>query len=488
MSTDAKNTPLPAGRLEWEPVTPAIRRRMQTCYDHAMKLAAKGEKYDFDYAHDMLLQCVKNDPGNLVYVEAFLDNLQKKHNNKKKSGGSGGRALKKAVKENEWAEVLKQGPELLKSNPWDASTLRPMADACAAYGFNEVELRYLKNALDANPKDVDINKHCAHSLARVGQFDQAMAVWRRIGELRKKDPEVDKMISQLTLDKTRILSGLGDDENATGRVVNEGLSAKADAPKAAPSIGVSESHAPKRREIQLTPRQRLERAISDDPEIVENYFQLADLHMGEGRAPEAVLILQKALAVSGGNFKVQEKLEAAEVEQMRLHVAVAEKRAAHEGTDEATDLVKQLRDELHRRELEIYARRCERHPEDVQLKLELGVRLKRVGNFEEAEKTLMEVRKVPELKAAATIELGECLQQQQKYSNALQFYQRAVELTEQGDETLRKLALYRAGMLAGGLKQYDSAEKWLKTLLKLDPDYRDAQARLDKLAKLRHKG
>lgn len=489
-SASEKTQQLVVGSLEWEPIKPAQRRRLQSCYDHAMKLAAKGEKYDFDYAHTMLAQCVKEDPANMVYVEAMLENLHKKYKNNKRGGGSTGSrgAFKKAVSKGEWEEVLKLGPDVLKANPWDVPTLRGIADACAAFGLHEVELRYLKNALDANPKNIEVNKHCAASLARIGQFDQAIACWNRIGEIRRKDPEVDEMISKLTLEKTRALTGLGEDDTATGKVVNEELAA-AQARKHAEKVKQQEQQTPaKKREIRLTPRQQLERAISEDPEVLENYLKLADLILADGRPGEAVQVLTKALGVAGGDLQVQERLESAQLQHMRVQIAVAEKRAAADGGEEATELVKQLKDQLHRRELEIYSNRVERHPQDVQLKFELGVRLKRVGNIDEAEKVFMEVREDPKLKAAATIEVGECLQRQQKYNHALQFYVRAVELTAKGDANLRKLALYRAGVLAVGLRQLDKAEKWLKELSSLDRRYRDVKARLDKVAELRHKG
>jgi tetratricopeptide (TPR) repeat protein len=173
---------------------------------------------------------------------------------------------------------------------------------------------------------------------------------------------------------------------------------------------------------------------------------------------------------------------------MKLHIAVAEKRAATEKTDEATKLVDQLKEQMHRRELEIWSNRVERQPQDAKLKMELGQRLKKVGNFVEAEKVFTAARENPELKAAATIEVGECLQHQQKYNHALQFYTRAIELTAQGDLNLRKLALYRGGLLAVGLRQFSLAEKWLTELARLDGEYRDVRARLDKLAQLRNKG
>ena len=480
-----------SGHWEWEPITPARRRQLQTCFDHAQKLTTRGETKAHDYINDMLSQCVKGDPGNLVYVEAFLANLQKKYNNNKKGGGSGGNrgALKKAVTKKEWNDVLKLGPDLLAANPWDVSTLRPLAEACAAYGFVEIELRYLKNAFDANPKNIDVNKHCAATLARVGQFDQAVACWNRIGELKKGDPEVDKMISQLTLEKTRFMTGLGEDDRATGKVVHQAPATPQTTQAAADRKMIAPPKAEeKKREIKFTPRQQCERAIAEDPTIPENYFQLADLLMADNRAGEAVQLLQKALAATGGNLQVQQRLEDAQVYQMRLHIGVAEKRAATEKTEEAAKLVEQLKEQMHRRELEIYSNRAQRHPQDTRLKYELGQRLKKVGNYVEAEKVFMAARKNPELKPMATIEVGECLQHQQKYNHAMQFYTRAIELTAQGDLNLRKLALYRGGLLAVGLRQFSLAEKWLGQLAHLDGEYRDVRVRLDKLAQLRHKG
>jgi tetratricopeptide (TPR) repeat protein len=506
MATDTPSTvsaPQPApphGRLEWEGITVARRRQLQTCFDHAKKMAAKPGKYDYDYAHTMLSQCVAADPGNLVYVEAMLENLHKKYNNNKRGGGSGGNrsAFKKATSKKEWVEVLKLGPALLGANPWDVATLRPMAEACAAYGFNEVELRYLKNALDANTKDVEVNKHCAATLARVGQFDQAIGCWRRIGEVRRKDPEVDRMIGQLTLDKTRILSGLGEDEKATGRVVNQSLPAGPTtvapaAPTVSSHIGSTETAKPaeteKKRAINLTNRQKLERAIAEDPTLVENYVKLADEYLLEDRPSEAIMALGKALSAGGGDLNIQQRMEDAQLRQMRMQLAVAEKRAAADGTPESAQLVEQLREQMHRRELEIYVGRVNRQPGDLGLKFELAVRLKKAGNMAEAEKTFMEVRESPQWKPAATIELGECLQHQQKYSHAMQFYNRAVELTAAGsDVNLKKLALYRAGTLAAGLKQFDRADECLSALSALDANYKDVQSRLDKIRQLRHKG
>ena len=49
-----------------------------------------------------------------------------------------------------------------------------------------------------------------------------------------------------------------------------------------------------------------------------------------------------------------------------------------------------------------------------------------------------------------------------------------------------KLARYRAGVLATGLKEFDKAEKHLTELAAVDFSYRDVADRLDKLAQNRN--
>jgi hypothetical protein len=52
---------------------------------------------------------------------------------------------------------------------------------------------------------------------------------------------------------------------------------------------------------------------------------------------------------------------------------------------------------------------------------------------------------------------------------------------------LRKLVLYRAGVLAMGLKDIDTAEKHLTELAGLEFGYKDVADRLDKIAQMRNK-
>ena len=172
---------------------------------------------------------------------------------------------------------------------------------------------------------------------------------------------------------------------------------------------------------------------------------------------------------------------------IRSQVAIAEKRASADPSEEANDLVRRFRAELNRQELLVFHARCERFPDDLNLKYELGIRLKRDGNYSEAIKSFEAVRADSERRTAATLEMGECFQHLKRYGNAMKCYQSAAASAPPTSE-LGKLTRYRAGVLAAALKNVDSAEKHLGQLVSVDPNYRDAAARLDKLKEIRNSG
>lgn len=503
MATDrSSNQPasaeLPPGAAA---LSPTVRKRLQRCFERG-KEVTRQEKPDFDYAHTMFSECVLQDPGNLDYVETMLENLQRKFKNNKRGSrlkGFGGRGpFKKAIAAEDWDDVFRLGLELLRVNPWDVPTLRALAEACRVNHLNEVELRYLKNALDVNRKDVEVNRHCAESLARMGQFDQAIHCWHRVEELDKGNAEARRKISELTLAKARGLPGVetssgSSDEarsskttSSSARKQHEATSeAASQTPKSSQNAS-DKPEAPSPEAADEGPRTilELERAVQKDAADLDAYRELAQRYTDEGRFRDALQTLKRALEAAGGNhLELRELLEDAQVRMVRAQVAVAEKRAAAESSAEAADLARRFRAELNRQELQVLSARCERYPDDLTLQYELALRLKREGNFFEARKAFDRAREAAHLKPAATLEMGECFQQLKQYSNALKCYQAASSIAKPESDT-QKLALYRAGVLAAALKQVEVAEQNFTRLLKLDSDFRDTRARLDKLSQI----
>jgi tetratricopeptide (TPR) repeat protein len=185
---------------------------------------------------------------------------------------------------------------------------------------------------------------------------------------------------------------------------------------------------------------------------------------------------------------VCERLEDVQLKRGRSRAEVAERRAVAEKTEEAIAHAKRVKGEVNQAELEIYTARCERSPGNPSFHYELGLRLKRSGQFNEAIRNFQAARGEAKRKASVLIELGECFQHIKQYKLALTNYTQAVEASSQREPNTQKLALYRAGKLALGLKDLDTAETYLTELAGLDFGYKDVAESLDKLGRLRDKG
>ena len=95
------------------PLTPASRQRLQKVFEHAQRSA---DKDDFEYATQLFTQCVVEDPGNVIYLQKFFANLQKKFKDNKTGARLAGfkikshrSALIKATSKGNWTEALTAG-------------------------------------------------------------------------------------------------------------------------------------------------------------------------------------------------------------------------------------------------------------------------------------------------------------------------------------------------------------------------------------------
>jgi tetratricopeptide (TPR) repeat protein len=421
------------------------------------------------YAIDMFSACVNGDPGNAVFLQSFLAALRRKFG-AKKSGtftsllSAGGRTgMKRAASNAQWRDVIKQGVEILKSNPADHACLLAMAEACGNLMFVDCQAVYLRAALDAAPADAEVNRQCGRFAASQGNFDQAIECWRRIARIKGLAEEAEREIAQLSVDKT-ISAGKG----LVGRAGHQ--AAAAEPAKAGDR------------------RAELMQSVRDNPSDVDGTLELADLFEQDGRIDEAEKLLARALSASGNELKVREHVEDRQLRWAKSKVMIAEQRLATSDTPEHRETVDKLKRAQLRQELEIFGARCSRYPENLTWKYELALRLKAAGKFPEAIRHFQEALKDVRRKGAISLELGECFQSIKQYPLAMQNYEAAVEVLTDRELELRKRALYRAGVLAAGLKDLDAAQKHLSAVAGLDYGYRDVAERLDKLRSAKDNG
>ncbi len=478
--------PARSSRTGLPPITTAVRQRLQAVFEHAQRCA---EKADYDYAHDLFAQCLVEDPANLIYLQHFLGNLAQKYGNSKKgvrfSGlkSKGSRmTLNKAAGKGQWKEAFTAACDALKSNPWETSTLLDVAEAYQQIGSDECQLFVMKWALDAAPKDLTVNRQAAEALTRLGQFDQAISCWRRVEQAKPGDEEAGKAISKLSVERT-IQKGGYNEELLKGAVTDS--KELEDSVRDRVTQGRPEAAAAKSR-AESAQEKALLTAIEAKPADLEKYLELADVFTSQNRLREAVDILGRALAASGGgDLRIRERLEDASLRRAQHQVAVAQRRADQDKTEEAIELARRMTAQANQAELEVYAARAGRNPGNSLLQYELGLRCKKAGKFKEAIQAFQAARDESRQKAMVQLHLGESFQYIKQFKLALSSYEAAVQAADTSQPDTKKLALYRAGVLAAEMNDREKAEKYLTQLAAVDFGYRDVAERLDKLAALR---
>ncbi len=444
-----------------EPLAPAKQKRLQQCFEHASKQMAQE---NYDYATELFSQCVLGDPSNLSYVQSYLGNLKKKYNNNKtgsklailKERGARSK-IKKALAKSHWEDVISNGLKVLVVNPWDVPALTSMATASDEMGDDETEMAYLKAALEANPKNPAVNRQCAMALAARQQFDQAIACWHRVEQVRPNDEEAQRAIASLAVEKT-ILKGKYDESD--------------------PSKKLGKGQEPDQHDQDLTVEKRLQQQIGRNPEELSSYFELAQVHINNEKYKEAEEVLAAALEVSDGDPDVRERLDDVQLRRLRQQISFAE----NDGDQETKE---KLRKELCEKELIVYKNRCERYPNNLAFKYDLGLRYQINGQYNEAIKEFQQARNDPRRKGVCMLALGQCFQQIKQYRLASSHYHSAVDEIPDRDAKNKKKSLYLAGKLALAMNDLDSADKYLTVLAGLDFTYKDVSALLDKIAKLR---
>lgn len=279
---------------------------------------------NYEYAHAMFAECVSRAPNNLQFVESLLKNIQKMNAagvstwSRWLSLGSTYK-LRKLVAAQEWKKVLFLGTELLRKNPRNVAILRAMAEACSHFHYNEVELAYLKRALDIAPKNTDVNRHCARSLGRMGQFDQAIACWHRVEAIKQKDSEASRMISLLCEERLKYPHGMP--TGAERHIENAKVMAGE----------IEDSSTQLEAAVVLDPIHILRQAIAHNPSDIVNYLRLTELCLEADRLNDADDILRRGIAACRENTELirmldavrlrqaQQKLEAQEVGTRRQH-------------------------------------------------------------------------------------------------------------------------------------------------------------------------
>lgn len=460
------------------PPSPEHRRVALGQFERAQQVTAKG---DFDYGIQLLLTCCKLDPANLVYRRYLRQVERAKYKNNLRGSPlamlttSAAKAKIKASKRSrDYLKVLECGEEVLAKNPWDTGTQMDMAEAAEALGLSDLAAWILEQARQKNPKDATVNRTLARLYEKRGNFSQAIALWELVREAVPSDIEAQHKAKDLAASDT---IARGQYEQAVG-----------ESPKRPGSDpGEKEYLAKPAQGSPVGMRDRVEREaeplrarVAADPTNVNAYLHLAGVYRKADQFDKARAVLEEGLGPTGNHFDLIQEIGELETAAFRRNLALTEDNLKKQPDDSQLLKVREeLRKEINSRELESYRRKADRYPAEKIHRLELGVRLFRAGQLDEAIRELQVLRNDPRLQWRVLAYLGHCFKARNNWRLAQRNFEDALQNMPPNETETRKEILLN---LAQGMAESGDLAKAVDVgteLANLDFGYGDIGRLLD---------
>ncbi|MEO2023782.1 MAG: hypothetical protein ABGX05_18310 [Pirellulaceae bacterium] len=429
-------------------ISQSQRRHLQQMYEHAV-IAMRGDARNHRLAHQLLSECVVQDPATPIYISALLDNL-------KQLPGRPTWALLSALRNWNFFRATKQQPSsstiglglrALYRHPDDLRVLCQLATTCLAASLWPAAECYLRQALTIQPDHQQAIQLMAESLLQQARFEESFFYWQQLPEDCTTNAQVREVID--------CLQG-----NLPALSTNpEGI-----------SQGPEENHFPD---------------LDQDPTAPSSYLEAARKLIEQRRWDEALQLLEHGLAATGSNPELLDLMETVRLDNYRHRFQVAGQLHQIHPRLLGSETLGDLQSELDRIELQVCERRARRYPTDYRCQLQLAICLRQTTNYRMALKQLEIIPKNDPVAPEVALETGKCQQHLRQFTEAAVTYQHLVDhLEKQAEPCIYEQALYHGGILAAAMGKPQQAQQWLSRLLDLSPDYQDARDRLDKIVSI----
>jgi tetratricopeptide (TPR) repeat protein len=477
--------PTPRSRLP--KVRPEQRRAAAGQYERANQVLADG---NLDYAIQLLLSCCQLDPVTPVYRQT----LRQAEKTKYKDKGSGQKLafltglparlrLKKATLKGDYPRVLETAEDILLRNPWDLGAHLAMADAFENLDLPEMALWTLDQLRQADPNNPKVNRPMARLYEARGQFNQAMALWDLVRKADPKDQEAQKKHKDLAANATiakgkyeEVIHGQAQSPSASQAF----LAASGETAQEHPALGKTEPSIPAMSDRVSREAQALQVKLQNNPTNPNSYLHLASLYRRAEQFEKARQALEEGLGPTGNHFELTMELADLEIEPFRRNLAMTEVKLAQDAQDPRLHEIRnQLFKEVQTRELDYFRRKAERFPTESTYKFEVGVRLLKIGQTDEAIRELQALRNDPRHQGKVLVYLGFCFRARNNWRLAQRNFEEALKHLSPAEDNFRKEILFQLALGHAETGDYQLAVDMACELANLDFGYKDIGKKMD---------
>jgi tetratricopeptide (TPR) repeat protein len=456
------------------PATPEQHRIAAEQFHRANQVIESG---NYDYAIQLLRTCCKLEPANLTFRQALRKTEKTKFQNNLRGSRlavlttSGRRArIKSAKRSGQYLKVLEIGEEVLARNPWHTKVQLEMAEAADMLGLLDLAIWILLQAREKDPNDIVVNRSLARLCEKRGNFLEAVKLWEVVRYANPKDLEAQSKVKDLAAHDTITRGGY--EQAVTGEPTTRSgehrLSKKTEASGSVAEDRLAQAAAPLRAKIEA------------DPTNVNNHLVLAALFRRSGRLEQARQVLHQGLGPTGNDFEIIMEIADLEIESFRQNLDLTEEKLRASPKNEKLQRSRaSLMKEINTRELEWFRKKADRFPTEKSYRFEMGVRLFRTGQIDEAIRELQGVRADPRHHWRSLMYLGYCFQTRKNWRLAQRNFEEALENLPPGEEATRKELLFQLAYGAAESGDLSHALELGYELANLDFNFHDIGRLLD---------
>ena len=443
------------------------RRIAAERFERARQVITTG---NFDYGIQLLLTCCKIDPANLIYRQELRRTQKAKYKDNLRGGAfaflttaSPKTKMKAAKRTREYLKALEYGEQVLSRNPWDLGTQLDMGESADALGMLDTAIFILDQARQKHGNEPTLNRALARLFEKRGNFAQAIKLWELVRKAVPSDVEAMHKAKDLAASET-IQRGQYEEAVETGSSLHKVQAARA----------AAEQDRTRSEVTQLTAR------IDADPTAPQPYLQLALAHRRAGHFEEALDVLRRGLGPTGQNFDIAQDIAELELEPFRKNLALTEEKLRSAPDDGELRKIKvRLLKEINTREIDLYRMKADRAPAELGHRLELGVRLLRAGQTDEAIAELQQARKDARQHGKAAMYLGFCFKGRSNWRLAQRNFEESLKNLPATEEASRKEVLYQLAQGCADAGDLTQAVEFGHDLANLDFSYRGISKLID---------
>ncbi len=447
-------------------------QKARTFFQYGNEAALKS---NLDYAIDMYKQACKLSPDSLVFRQALRGVQRRKFNNESSKVGrlAGARnqpirmRARSARSKEHFAQCLEICEEAFTNNPWDVVAAREAAEAAEMLSYFPLAQWYLESVQSEVAKDAEFFRHIGHVHELNEAWAKAISAWEQVKKIDPYDEDANRKINGLS---------------ASATIKRAKLEDQLDAKKPDTTAEDAAARLEALKQEKLTPEEKLQKAIKEDPTQVWPYLEWADIYRKRSLFETAEKILAKGIKSVPKDPMLLQAYAEVQMTRLRRAIDALQKRVIDE-PDDVTSKGKldQLAKLLLDYEIKELRRRLVLSPEDSNLHYQLGLILAKNGQHADAIGEFQIAKNSPNLKVDALHQAGLSFEADGRGKLAERTYQEALKAIDPADTVNFNALHYRLGRVAEELGNMEEAEEHYNEVASNDYTYLDVAQRLRNL-------